>query len=238
VGPATDSAEPTGWEHRIEQVTVTDRWNTYRQQERLEVFRDRLDAFGRYGWELVQYDVSRHAVPLEGSTSEAVTHLAVLKRRTGRAPIPQPAALDAGDDTDLAADAWVSAESRKALVDRWREACGPIPDDLGALLDAQAFLPEDDWSLIVPCRDHRVAESQQALLAVGSSWWIFVGFDGDSGRVRVGDVAALLGVSQDENSVLLDDAEGEREMLVFSSVRTAERTAVFLRARQAALSAD
>jgi len=230
--------EPTGWESRIEQVTVTDLWDTPRQRRKVEMFREHLDELGRSGWELVEYSVSSHAVPVEGSLASAETHLAVLKRPSGRVPIPEPAGLSAERERADSGEIWISAETREALVTRWREACDPCTDEIEQLLDAQQFLPEDDWSLIVPCRDaNSPLEGSQALLAVGSSWWILVEYSAGHGRFRVGDLSTLTGISQKGDSMALRDDSGTGEDLVFATERTATRTADFVRARREALSA-
>lgn len=237
--PLAGSDRPTGWEHRIEQVTVTDKWETSRQQQKLEQFRQELDLLGRHGWELVEYNVNDHVIPNGASTAAAATHLAVLKRATGRAPIPEPALFAADQPAPEPHEVWASAETLAALLTRWEEARGPVPDELEQLLEAQTFLPEDDWSLIVPCRDRNSAvDDGHALLAVGTSWWIIVGFDDGRGRVRVGDLSALARIARDTDELDLCDIDGRTEALGFESERIANRTAAFIESRLQALSGD
>ena len=234
----TESVEPTGWEHRIEQVTITDSWETPRQLQKVELFRQRLDDLGEHGWELVDYSVSTHTVPVEASVTAAQTHMAVLKRPTGRPPVPESAAEASGRAEPGSAETWTSEETLKALVARWEEACGPVPNELEGLLAAQPFLPEDDWSLIVPCSPSgQATDDSRALLAVGQSWWLLVSFADDDGRVRVGDLSTLIDVMDREATLELTDVSEVVEKVIFPTARSAARTADFVRARRAALAA-
>jgi hypothetical protein len=51
-----------GWEYRVEQHEITERWGSKRQAREYEAFVERLNATGGDGWEMIQFN----AVPLTG----------------------------------------------------------------------------------------------------------------------------------------------------------------------------
>ena len=68
-----------GWEYRIENVTVVERWSSKRQVEEIATFESRLNALGAENWEMVSFET----VPLTGRFSEKIkgyVYLAFLKR--------------------------------------------------------------------------------------------------------------------------------------------------------------
>lgn len=221
--------EPTGWEHRIEQVTVTDRWGTRRQLDAVRGLRERLDELGRYGWELVDFSTSSHRIPDGPATAEAVTHVAVLKRATGRTPVPEPATSRLAVPATAKNKTCFSTGTRDAILTRWDQACGPAPDAVRDLLNSQSFLPDDDWSLMVPCG------MATGLLAVGCSWWMIVRAAEDPALLLIGDLATLAAVEQHSHSLILRDTDRGEEIVELESPNVAERTAAFIRARRQAL---
>lgn len=68
------------WEYRIEDLTITDKWNSNKKAEEFDKFSAQLNALGRQGWELISYE----AIPLVGRWSKDVkgyAYLGMLKRR-------------------------------------------------------------------------------------------------------------------------------------------------------------
>lgn len=69
----------TNWEYHIEDLTITEKWNSSKQSEELGRFMGRLNSLGQQGWELVSYE----AIPLVGRWSKDVkgyAYLGLLKR--------------------------------------------------------------------------------------------------------------------------------------------------------------
>jgi hypothetical protein len=74
----------TMWQYHVEVVTITERWFGSQQTEVLSM-RQRLDALGEQGWEMVSFDI----VPLVGSITGNVkgnVYLTFFKR-----PLPREA---------------------------------------------------------------------------------------------------------------------------------------------------
>ncbi|CAB4965283.1 unannotated protein [freshwater metagenome] len=70
------------WEYRIEDLTITDRWNSDERAKELTNFSVRLNELGGAGWELISYQ----AIPLVGRWSRDINgyaYLGMLKRRLG-----------------------------------------------------------------------------------------------------------------------------------------------------------
>jgi len=68
------------WEYRIEDLTITDKWNSKKRAEEFEKFSRILNELGMQGWELISYE----AIPLVGSWSRDIkgyAYLGMLKRR-------------------------------------------------------------------------------------------------------------------------------------------------------------
>jgi len=67
------------WEYLVEELTITDKWNSKKRDEEFEKFSNKLNALGSQGWELISYQ----AIPLVGSWSKDVkgyAYLGMLKR--------------------------------------------------------------------------------------------------------------------------------------------------------------
>lgn len=67
------------WEYHIEDLTITEKWNSNKQAEELGRFKERLNLLGSEGWELVSYE----AIPLVGRWSNNIkgyAYLGLLKR--------------------------------------------------------------------------------------------------------------------------------------------------------------
>lgn len=67
------------WEYLVEELTITDKWNSKKRDEEFEKFSNKLSALGSQGWELISYQ----AIPLVGSWSKDVkgyAYLGMLKR--------------------------------------------------------------------------------------------------------------------------------------------------------------
>ena len=67
------------WEYRVEELTITDKWNSKKRDEEFEKFSQKLNSLGSQGWELISYQ----AIPLVGSWSKDVkgyAYLGMLKR--------------------------------------------------------------------------------------------------------------------------------------------------------------
>lgn len=68
------------WEYRIEDLTITEKWNSNKQAEELGRFMATLNRLGADGWDLVSYE----AIPLVGRWSNNVkgyAYLGILKRQ-------------------------------------------------------------------------------------------------------------------------------------------------------------
>jgi hypothetical protein len=69
-----------GWDYRIEEIRLSDKWSTKAQQEELTRFRSQFNDLGTRGWELVSYQ----AVPMTGSINvtsvNGYAYLAIFKR--------------------------------------------------------------------------------------------------------------------------------------------------------------
>lgn len=68
------------WEYRIEDLTITDKWNSSKKAEEFDKFSQRLNQLGGQGWELISYE----AIPLVGRWSKDIkgyAYLGMLKRR-------------------------------------------------------------------------------------------------------------------------------------------------------------
>ncbi len=67
------------WEYLVEELTITDKWNSKKRDEEFEKFSNKLNSLGSQGWELISYQAS----PLVGSWSKDVkgyAYLGMLKR--------------------------------------------------------------------------------------------------------------------------------------------------------------
>ena len=67
------------WEYLVEELTITDKWNSKKRDEEFEKFSNKLNSLGSQGWELISYQ----AIPLVGSLSKDVkvySYLGMLKR--------------------------------------------------------------------------------------------------------------------------------------------------------------
>jgi Domain of unknown function (DUF4177) len=67
------------WEYLVEELTITDKWNSKKRDEEFEKFSNKLNSLGSQGWELISYQ----AIPLVGSWSKDVkgyAYLGMLKR--------------------------------------------------------------------------------------------------------------------------------------------------------------
>jgi hypothetical protein len=67
------------WEYLVEELTITDKWNSNKRAEEFEKFSNKLNSLGNEGWELISYQ----AIPLVGSWSKEVkgyAYLGMLKR--------------------------------------------------------------------------------------------------------------------------------------------------------------
>ena len=67
------------WEYRIEDLTITDKWNSSKKAEEFAWFSRRLNTLGQEGWELISYE----AIPLVGRWSREIkgyAYLGMLKR--------------------------------------------------------------------------------------------------------------------------------------------------------------
>jgi hypothetical protein len=67
------------WEYLVEELTITDKWNSKKRDEEFEKFSQKLNSLGSQGWELISYQ----AIPLVGSWSKDVkgyAYLGMLKR--------------------------------------------------------------------------------------------------------------------------------------------------------------
>ena len=51
------------WEYLVEELTITDKWNSKKRDEEFEKFSQKLNSLGSQGWELISYQ----AIPLVGS---------------------------------------------------------------------------------------------------------------------------------------------------------------------------
>jgi hypothetical protein len=68
------------WEYRIEDLTITDKWNSQKRADEFSRFSRVLNQLGSQGWELMSYE----AIPLVGNWSKDIkgyAYLAMLKRR-------------------------------------------------------------------------------------------------------------------------------------------------------------
>ena len=67
------------WEYLVEELTITDKWNSKKRAEEFENFSNKLNYLGSQGWELISYQ----AIPLVGNWSKDVkgyAYLGMLKR--------------------------------------------------------------------------------------------------------------------------------------------------------------
>ena len=67
------------WEYLVEELTITDKWNSNKRADEFEKFSSKLNSLGSQGWELISYQ----AIPLVGSWSKEVkgyAYLGMLKR--------------------------------------------------------------------------------------------------------------------------------------------------------------
>ena len=62
------------WEYLVEELTITDKWNSKKRDEEFEKFSQKLNSLGSQGWELISYQ----AIPLVGSWSKDVKGYAYL----------------------------------------------------------------------------------------------------------------------------------------------------------------
>ena len=72
----------TKWEYLVEELTITDKWNSKKKEEEFEKFSSKLNSLGSQGWELISYQ----AIPLVGNRSKDVkgyAYLGMLKRQLG-----------------------------------------------------------------------------------------------------------------------------------------------------------
>lgn len=68
------------WEYLIQDLTITDKWNSQKRTEEFNKFSRILNQLGAQGWELISYE----AIPLVGNWSKDIkgyAYLAILKRR-------------------------------------------------------------------------------------------------------------------------------------------------------------
>lgn len=69
----------THWEYEVIEMNMSERWRPKKQAEEVVKLRDRLNAMGRQGWEMVSYE----SIPLTGSFSDKIkgyAYLCFLKR--------------------------------------------------------------------------------------------------------------------------------------------------------------
>jgi len=67
------------WEYLVEELTITDKWNSKKKAEEYEKFSNKLNSLGSQGWELISYQ----AIPLVGAWSKDINgyaYLGMLKR--------------------------------------------------------------------------------------------------------------------------------------------------------------
>jgi hypothetical protein len=67
------------WEYLVEELTITDKWNSKKKAEEFDKFSSKLNSLGSQGWELISYQ----AIPLVGNWSKDVkgyAYLGMLKR--------------------------------------------------------------------------------------------------------------------------------------------------------------
>ena len=43
------------WEYLVEELTITDKWNSNKRAEEFEKFSSKLNSLGNEGWELISY---------------------------------------------------------------------------------------------------------------------------------------------------------------------------------------
>jgi hypothetical protein len=70
------------WEYLVEELTITDKWNSKKKEEEFEKFSSKLNSLGSQGSELISYQ----AIPLVGNWSKDVkgyAYLGMLKRQLG-----------------------------------------------------------------------------------------------------------------------------------------------------------